>query len=384
MYFVKKIMQCALSFFLLLMGGIGYAFAEDLPKFNMTPGVTPVSHNVYMLHMLIFYVCMVIGVIVFGVLIYSLIHHRKSKGYQPADFHSSLGIELLWSVIPFVILVLMAIPATKVLIQMNDTAKSEINIKVTGYQWKWQYEYLDYGIKFFSNLSTPLEQIEGKSQKDKWYLLEVDHPLVVPVHKKIRFLVTSNDVVHSWWMPSLGIKRDAVPGFIYEAWAMIDHPGIYRGQCAELCGVNHGFMPIVVEAKTQADFDKWAAENAPGVAPAAPAAPMTQDALMSEGKSLYNTTCSVCHKPDGSGMPPAFPALKGGKIAVGSVAGHIDIVVHGKPGTAMQAFGPQLTDEQIAAIITYERNSWGNDDKGKYGAQAGGIVQPADVAKARK
>lgn len=369
--------------FLLLIAGSSTAFADDVAKFNMTSGVTPISHEIYTLHMVIFGVCVVIGIIVFGALIYSLIVHRKSKGEKPADFHSSLSIELLWAIIPFVILVLMAIPATHVLVQMNDTAQAEVNIKVTGFQWKWQYEYLDYGIKFFSNLSTPQDQLESRAPKGQWYLLEVDHPLVVPIHKKIRFLVTSNDVIHSWWVPALGIKRDAIPGFIYEAWATIDRPGIYRGQCAELCGIHHGFMPIVVEAKTQADFDKWVADNAPSSKPAAPAAPMTQEALMSEGQQLYTTTCSVCHKPDGAGMPPAFPALRGSKIANGPVAGHIDIVLHGVPGTAMQAFGPQLNDEQIAAIITYERNSWGNGDKGKYGNLAGGIVQPADIAKAR-
>ena len=380
---MKKLLLKTALFITVLCGYFMPAWADALPKFNMTSGVTPISHQIYTLHMLIFYVCVVIGVIVFSVMIYSLIEHRKSKGVKPADFHSSLSIELLWAIIPFILLILMAIPATNVLIQMDDTSKSEVNIKVTGYQWKWQYEYLDYGIKFFSNLSTPPEQMEGKAPKSRWYLLEVDRPLVVPVHKKIRFLVTSNDVIHSWWVPALGIKRDAIPGFIYEAWATIDTPGLYRGQCAELCGVNHGFMPIVVDARTQEDFDQWRAANAPSNLPAAPAQPMTQDALMSEGQQLYNTTCSVCHKPDGGGMPPAFPALRGSKIATGPVAGHIDIVVHGKPGTAMQAFGPQLTDEQIAAIITYERNSWGNGDKTKYGNQAGGLVQPADIAKAR-
>ncbi len=380
---MKNLLLKTVLFITVSCGYFMPAWADDLPKFNMTSGVTPISHQIYTLHMLIFYVCVVIGVIVFGVMIYSLIEHRKSKGVRPADFHSSLSIELLWAIIPFIILVLMAIPATNVLIQMDDTSKSEVTIKVTGYQWKWQYEYLDYGIKFFSNLSTPLEQREDKAPKAPWYLLEVDRPLVVPVHKKIRFLVTSNDVIHSWWVPALGIKRDAIPGFIYEAWGAIDTPGLYRGQCAELCGVNHGFMPIVVDAKTQQDFDQWRAANAPSNLPAAPAQPMTQEALMSEGQQLYNTTCSVCHKPDGGGMPPAFPALRGSKLTTGQVAGHINIVVHGKPGTAMQAFGPQLTDEQIAAIITYERNSWGNGDKTKYGDQAGGLVQPADIAKAR-
>lgn len=361
------------------------SLGQDQPLiFNMTSGVTPISHQIYTLHMLIFYVCAIIGIIVFGVLIYSLIEHRKSKVEGPADFHSSLSIEILWAVIPFIILVLMAIPATKVLIQMDNTTKAQLNIKVTGYQWKWQYEYLDYGVKFFSNLSTTPEQIAGKATKNKWYLLEVDHPLVVPVHQKIRFLVTANDVIHSWWVPALGIKRDAIPGFIYEAWATLDTPGIYRGQCAELCGINHGFMPIVVEAKSEVEFNQWLADNSPKPgAPAAPAAPMTKEELMSQGQKVYATSCSVCHKPEGVGMPPAFPALKGGKITVGAVAGHIDIVVHGKPGTAMQAFGNQLTDEQIAAVITYERNSWGNDDQSKNGKTAGGLVQPADVAHAK-
>lgn len=380
---MKKWALKILSFVTVSGMGLVSAFANEWPKFNMTPGVTPISHSIYHLHMLIFYICVAIGVAVFGVLIYSLIKHRKSKGAKPADFHSSLTIELVWATIPFLILIVMAIPATRVLIRMNDTSHSVVNIKITGYQWKWQYEYLDYGIKFFSSLSTPLDQRASQSSKNEWYLLEVDHPLVVPIHKKIRFLVTANDVIHSWWVPALGIKRDAIPGFIYEAWAIIDHPGIYRGQCAELCGVNHGFMPIVVEAKTQADFEQWAATNAPSHLPQAPAAPMTLDALMKEGEPLYGTTCSVCHKPDGSGMPPAFPALRGGKIAVGPATGHIDIVLHGKQGTAMQAFGPQLTDEQIAAIVTYERNSWGNNNKTQYGSDAGGLVQPSDIAKAR-
>lgn len=362
------------------------AFAEHMHRYNMAFGVTPISQDIYRLHMLIFYICVAIGIGVFGVLIYSLIKHRRSKGYKAADFHSSLKVELIWAIIPFLLLIGMAIPATKVLIHMDDDSKSKINIKVTGYQWKWQYQYLDYGINFFSNLSTPHEQLTSELPKNKWYLLEVDRPLVVPIHKKIRFLVTSNDVIHSWWVPELGIKRDAVPGFIYESWANIDKPGIYRGQCAELCGVGHGFMPIVVIAKTQSDFDQWVKENSPSNQPAkptTPAKPMTKDELLNAGKPLYLSNCSVCHKPDGSGMPPAFPALKGSKIATGPVIGHINIVVHGVPGTAMQAFGNQLTDEQIAAIVTYERNSWGNDDQSKYGKAAGGVVQPDDVAKSR-
>lgn len=360
----------------------------QLGTFNLTAGVTPVSRDIYDLHMTIFWICMGIGVLVFGVLIYTLIKHRKSKGHKPADFHSSTFVELLWSAIPFAILVAMAIPATIVLIRMDNDAKADINIKIVGYQWKWKYEYLDQGVQFFSNLSTPQAQIEGKQPKNKWYLLEVDNPLVVPIHKKIRFLVTSNDVIHSWWVPALGVKRDAIPGFIHEAWTRIEKPGIYRGQCAELCGVNHAYMPIVVVAKTEKDFEKWVATKNKAAAAklakkTAPPRTMTQAELMKMGEKTYMTTCSVCHKANGEGMPPAFPAIKGGKISVGPVAAHIQIVLHGKKGTAMQAFGAQLDNEELAAVITYERNAWGNNDKAKYGKQAGGIVQPAQIAKAR-
>lgn len=354
-------------------------------QLNMSPGVTPVSRDIYDLHMTIFTIVVVIGILTFGVLIYALIKHRKSKGAVPAKFHGSTLVEIIWTVIPFLILVAMAIPATRVLIRMSDDSKSDINIKIIGYQWKWKYEYLDQGISYFSNLSTPPDQMANKAKKNKWYLLEVDKPLVVPIHKKIRFLVTSNDVIHSWWVPALGVKRDAIPGFVHEAWARIDKPGVYRGQCAELCGLNHGFMPIVVVAKTQADFDKWVAKQkkVEGGKPAGPPADMTKAKLMELGKKTYDTSCGACHKPDGSGMPPAFPALKGSKITEGPVADHIHIVLHGKKGTAMQAFGDQLSDQELAAVITYERNAWGNDDKAKYGKDAGGVVQPADIFKAK-
>lgn len=356
-------------------------------QLNLTRGVTPISHDIYDLHMAIFWICVAIGVVVFGMLIYTLIAHRKSQHKKPVLFHSSTSVEVLWAVIPFLILVIMAIPASMVLIRMDDQSKADINIKVTGYQWKWKYDYLDYDISFFSNMSTPREQIEGKAKKGKWYLLEVDNPVVVPIHKKIRFLVTSNDVIHSWWVPALGVKRDAIPGFIHEAWARIEKPGTYRGQCAELCGMNHAYMPIVIIAKTQADFDKWVAKNSkkaiakkPDVAPEK----LTKEALMALGKKVYLQTCAVCHKPDGKGMPPAFPSMIGSKISTGPVAGHIDIVLYGKKGTTMQAFKDQLTPQELAAVITYERNSWGNNDQEKYGPQAGGITQPEDILKALK
>lgn len=358
-------------------------------KFNMTPGVTPISRDIYDLHMTIFWICVFIGIVVFSTMFYALLKHRKSVGHKAAKFHHSTKVEIIWTLIPFLILVAMAIPATIVVIRMNDDAKADINIKIIGHQWKWQYEYLDQGINFYSNLSTPQAQLHNKEKKGKWYLLEVDKPLVVPIHKKIRFLVTSNDVIHAWWVPALGVKRDAIPGFIHEAWARIEKPGIYRGQCAELCGMNHGYMPIVVVAKTQKDFAKWVAEQRGETIKATaaakkPAKKMSKAALMKLGKKVYDTTCSACHKTDGKGMPPAFPAMIGSPIATGPVAQHIDIVLNGKTGTAMQAFKDQLTNEQIAAVITYERNAFGNSNKSKYGKNAGGIVQPAEIAKARK
>lgn len=368
---------------------------------NMSPGVTPISHQVFDLHMFAIWVCVGIAIVVYGVMIYSLIHHRKSKGAKAAHFHENAILEVVWTVIPFVLLIILAIPATKVLGRMEDTKNADLTIKVTGYQWKWQYEYLEDGISFFSNLSTPIDEIYGDKSKEKWYLLEVDKPLVVPVNQKIRFLVTSNDVIHSWWVPQLGVKRDAIPGFIHESWAKIDKPGIYRGQCAELCGVNHGFMPIVVKAVSQEEFKAWVAQQpklpmnrrslpvasvgagvstsvADGQAVLQPQLPVkTFEELMTEGKEQYGKYCSVCHQLDGKGMPPLFPALKGSSVAVGhSVARHINLVLTGVPGTAMQAFADQLTDEELAAIVTYERNAWEND--------TGDVVQPADVAAVRE
>lgn len=367
-----------------------FSLADDTPnpyQLNMPRGVTPISHDIYNLHMIVFWVCVVIGVVVFSVMIYSMIKHRKSKGYQPAQFHSSMLIELIWTIIPFIFLIIMAVPATIVLIRMDDDSKPDVNIQVTGYQWKWQYKYLDYGINFFSNLSTPYDQIQNRAPKNKWYLLEVDHPLVLPIHRKVRFLVTSNDVIHSWWVPALGIKRDAIPGFIHEAWARIEKPGTYRGQCAELCGMNHAYMPIVIEAKTEADFDRWVAEQTHQVPVTtisiSSSKSMTKNELIKLGKTVYNNTCAVCHKADGSGTPPAFPAIKGSKISTGPVSAHIDIVVNGKPNTAMQAFKDQLSDEQIAAVITYERNAFGNNNQKLYGKNAGGLVQPVDITTAK-
>lgn len=358
------------------------AFAEET-FYNMPRGVTSISQDIYDLHMVIFYICVVIGILVYGVLIYSLIKYRKSKGATAAHFHENTAIEIIWTIIPFLILVVMAIPATKVLFYMQNYAKSDLTIKVTGYQWRWKYEYLDSGIGFFSNLTTSDDEVDGKTAKNKLFLREVDNPLVLPIGKKIRFLITSNDVIHSWWVPEIGVKKDAIPGFIQESWATINDVGTYRGQCSVLCGARHAFMPIVVKAVAQNDYDKWVQnqQQASGVAAsAATKQDWTKEELLSLGKTSYDKNCSACHKPDGTGMPPAFPALKGSKIAIGPVKDHILLVLKGVPGTAMQAFANQLSDVDLAAIITYERNSWGND---KAGPNAGGIVKPADVKALR-
>lgn len=358
-----------------------FANERDPWQVNMFEGVTPISHDIYHLHMVCMAVCAVIGIVVFGVMFYSLIHHRKSKGYQPASFHDNPRLEIVWSVIPFLILIGLAIPATQVLIRMDDTKQSEVTIKIVGYQWRWQYEYMDQGIRYFSTLTTPLAQIHGEQKKSDWYLLEVDKPLVLPIHKKIRFLVTSNDVIHSWWVPELGIKRDAIPGFMYEAWATIEKPGVYRGQCAELCGINHAFMPIVVEAKTPVDYEQWlAAQNKSEASNSENSVLAQQDLpreqLMVLGKQKYEQLCAACHRSDGRGLPPMYPPLRGSSVAVGHpISRHSDIILNGIPGTAMQPYKDQLSDTEIAAIVTYERNAWGNNTFD--------TVQPAAVAAER-
>lgn len=393
------------------------AFADW--QMNMSPGVTPISKQMYGLHMLAIWVCVAIGIVVFSVMIYSLIMHRKSRGVTAAKFHEHPVLEIIWSIIPFIILVALAIPATIVTMAMKDTSDADVTIKIVGYQWKWQYQYLDQNISFFSNLSTPMDQVQGKAKKGQWYLLEVDNPLVLPINKKIRFLVTAHDVIHSWWVPALGVKRDAIPGFIHESWTRIEEPGTYRGQCAELCGVFHGFMPIVVKAVSEEDFDKWVVQQNPKTgetkpkaqlpattqtqavptqpAPTATGTPVatgtaaqtpatveakptakawTREELTKKGEEIYQKFCVACHKADGTGMPPTFPPLKASSVAVGHpVSRHIDIVLHGVKGTAMQAFGEQMTNEELAAVITYTRNAWGN--------KTGDAVQPEDVAKQR-
>jgi len=358
-----------------LLLGAGNSYA-DYP-INLTRGVTDISNKVFDLHMLIFWICVGACVLVFAVLIYSIFTHRKSKGAVAAEFHESTTVEIIWTTIPFLVLVAMAVPATTTLLALEDTRDADMSIQVTGYQWKWKYDYLDDDISFFSVLTTPREQIEGDAPKDDTYLMDVDNPIVVPINKKIRFLITSNDVIHSWWVPALGWKQDAVPGFINDAWTELTEPGTYRGKCAELCGKDHGFMPIVLVAKTQEDYDAWVEEQKGAAAAAADAATamLTMDELMAKGETAYNSHCAACHQANGAGIPGVFPAIAGSAVAIGDVAKHIDIGINGVPGTAMQAFGEQLSAVDLAAVITYQRNAFGND--------TGDMVQPADIVAAK-
>lgn len=341
---------------------------------NMPVGVTPVSREIHGLHMDIFWWCVGIGVVVFGVMFYTMIAHRKSRGAKAANFHESTALEILWTVIPFAILIFMAVPATSSLIKIYDTEEADIDIVITGYQWKWKYEYLGEEVSFFSNMSTPSEEIYNLKEKNPNYLLEVDEPLVIPTHKKVRFLITANDVIHAWWVPDLAVKKDAIPGFINESWTYVEEPGIYRGQCAELCGKDHGFMPIVVHAMAEDDYATWLQDKQ---AVAAKLKELTEknftfDELMAMGKEVYDTACAACHQVNGQGVPGAFPAIAGSVIATGGVDSHMDMVINGsRNNPAMQAFGEQLSEAQLAAVITFQRNSFGNN--------MGDSLQPIDV-----
>ncbi|GAC05196.1 cytochrome c oxidase subunit II [Paraglaciecola chathamensis] len=360
----------------------GTAFAEsvsDLDQYqlNMRRGVTDISAEVYDLHMLMFIICVVIAVGVFGAMFYSILFHRKSRGAKPANFHESVKVEIAWTVVPFIILIVMAIPAAKTLIAMEDASEPDVTVLVTGSQWKWHYKYMDNDVEFFSRLATQPDEISGKLEKGVNYLLEVDQPLVIPTDKRVRFLITSDDVIHSWWVPDFAVKQDANPGFINDAWAQVNEPGIYRGQCAELCGKDHGFMPVVVIAKEPAEYDKWIGERqaiqekAKAEEQRLLAMNMSKEELMSNGQKIYTSACAACHMPNGEGLPGVFPALKGSDIALNDMAAHIDIVLNGKTGTAMAAFAKQLTMSELAAVITYERNAWGND--------TGDLVQAKDI-----
>lgn len=350
------------------------AAGSKVNQVNMSPGVTEVGQRIYDLHMLIFWICVIIGALVFAVMFYSIYYHRKSRGVTPATFHESTKVEIAWTVVPFLILIGMAVPATSTLLEIYDFDDAEMDILVTGYQWKWKYEYLNEdgeNVAFFSNLRTPQSEIYNTESKGEHYLLEVDEPVVIPVDTKVRFLVTANDVIHSWWVPELAVKKDAIPGFINETWTKVTTEGIYRGQCAELCGKDHGFMPVVVNVVSKEEYADWMEVKKTEAAEIRElmAQTFTMDELMARGKAVYERNCLACHGANGEGG--VGTAIAGSPYATGDVSAHLEIGINGVPGTAMQAFGGQINDVDMAAVITYQRNAFGNN--------MGDMVQPIDV-----
>ena len=381
MKFQGSVFTCAM-----LVSGAASA-SVDMPggpkvnQLNLTTGITEIARDVAWLHWMMLIICLVIFVGVFGVMFYSIWAHRKSKGAKPATFHESVGVEIAWTVIPFLIVIGMALPATRTVVAMKDTSGADMTVKVTGYQWKWGYEYMDgpaEGVAFLSNLSTPTTQINNLEPKSEFYLMEVDNPLIVPVGKKVRVVVTAGDVIHSWMVPDLGVKQDAIPGFLRDTWFRAEQVGEYRGQCAELCGKDHAYMPIVVKVVSQEDYLAWAQEQQNMLTASAddPNKEWTLDELMVRGEGVY-AQCVACHQANGKGLAPAFPALDGSPIVMGPKSGHIDIMLNGKEGTAMQSYSG-LSDVELASVITYARQSWGNAGSG-----ADPVVQPADVRAAR-
>ncbi|GGX37495.1 hypothetical protein GCM10010946_14260 [Undibacterium squillarum] len=354
-------------------------------QLNLQAPVTKIAEDIYSLHNLMLGICLTIFVIVFGVMFYSIIAHRKSVGHKAATFHESTSVEIAWTVVPFIIVILMALPATKTVVAMKDTSSPDLTIKVTGMQWKWGYDYLKgegEGISFLSTLATPRTQIGApgvlptEARTDN-YLLEVDNPVVVPVNKKVRLITTANDVIHSWTIPAFGVKQDAIPGYVRDTWFKAEKTGVYRGQCVELCGKEHAFMPIVVNVVTEEEYKNWVATKKKEMAAKAddPAKVWTLDELKQRGEKVYAANCVACHQATGKGIPGAFPALEGSAVVTGPKAAQIGILLNGK--NAMPAWKSTLSDTEIAAVITYTRNSWSNK-------AAENLVQPAEVLAARK
>jgi len=359
--------------------------ADPEMHYNLQPPVSIIGEQIYDLHTLIMWIIVAIFVLVFGVMTVAIIKHRKSVGHQAQQFHENTTVEIVWTVIPFIILIGMAYPATKTVIAMKDTSNPDVTIKATGYQWKWGYDYLQEGVSFYSNLATPREQIDGHNTEARRnnpnYLLEVDNPVVVPVGKKIRIITTANDVIHAWWIPAFGVKQDAIPGFVRDTWFRADKVGTYRGQCAELCGKDHGFMPIVVQVVEQDKYTQWvaAAKQKMGATPAAaadePGKQWSMEDLHAQGSKVFAANCVACHQATGMGVPGTFPALVGSKVVTGPKEEQIKVVLNGRPGTAMAPF-KHLSDVEIASVITYTRNNWAN--------KTGDMVTPADVKALRK
>ena len=356
------------------------AHAAGYWEWYFQPPVTESARTITELHDFIFWICVVIFIGVFGTMFYSLFKHRKSVGHQAAQFHENTAVEVVWTIIPFLILLFMAYPATRPLLSMHAPSAPDMPVKVTGYRWKWNYDYLEDGISFYSNLSTPLAQIENREEKSEHYLLEVDNPLVVPVNAKVRVLVTAADVIHAWWVPAFGVKQDAIPGFVRDTWFRADKPGVYRGQCAELCGKEHAFMPIVVEVKSKEDYATWRDEQKKKMAAAQddPNKVWTVEELVARGHTVFDANCAACHQAGGTGNAAlGAPALVGDKVVLGPRAHQIDVVLNGQNNGKMPPWKDTLSDADIASAITYTRNSWGNK-------AAENIVQPGEVKAARK
>ncbi|MEO0047623.1 MAG: cytochrome c oxidase subunit [Pseudomonadota bacterium] len=345
-------------------------------QLNLQTPATKVAEEVAVLHWMMLAICLVIFVAVFGVMFYSIYKHRKSLGHKSASFHESTTVEIIWTVVPLLIVIGMALPATKTVVAMKDTTNADLTIKVTGYQWKWGYDYIKgegEGISFLQTLTTPREQINNQAEKSDTYLMEVDNEMVVPVGKKIRMVTTANDVIHSWTIPAFGVKQDAIPGFVRDAWFRAEKVGTYRGQCSELCGKEHAFMPIVVKVVTDTEYTAWAAEKKVQMAALAddPSKTYTMDELKNRGEKVYAANCAACHQPNGKGAG-AFPALDGSKVVNGSKDGQYKILLNGLRGMPKWA---QLNDVELASVMTYTRNSWGN--------KTGELIQPKDFTTAR-
>ena len=373
---MKSISRITGKFFYTLLFLVPTSVFSEASDYNMRVGVTEVSKEIFDLHMLIMWICVWIGVVVFGIMFWSLWKYRKSSGAIAAKFDDHFWVEIAWTVAATVILVGMAIPSTSVMIKAYDDTEGDVNIMVTGYQWKWQYTYLEEGVSFFSNLSTSQEEIDNALPKGEFYLSEVDEPLVIPINKRIRFLITGNDVIHSWWVPDFAVKQDAVPGFINTAWTNVPKPGIYRGACTELCGLGHAFMPVVVRAVEQEEYEAWIIEK---IVLAEAEKLLTEKVwtkaeLIERGQGVYLKNCVACHQANGQGLPPVFPSLEGSQIVMRDKARNIEILMEGVQGAAMQDFSKQLSEVDIASVITYTRDSWSNGKNGD-----GEIVVPKDI-----
>tara|TARA_B100001029_G_C15035415_1_gene439804 strand:+ start:325 stop:1473 length:1149 start_codon:yes stop_codon:yes gene_type:complete len=362
---------------LLLTFLLAPVISADWFALNMTRGITDISNEVFELHMLIFWICVAIGALVFSVMFYSMWAHTKKKNPVPAKFHENHKLEIAWTIIPFLILIAMAVPASKTLVKIYDDEAGDVNIQVTGYQWKWGYKYLEDDISFVSNLSTDLDEIYNLVPKGENYLQEVDEMVVIPAGKKVRFLITANDVIHSWWVPAFAIKQDAIPGFVNTAWTVVDTPGIYRGKCTELCGKNHGFMPIVVKVVEQEEYDLWVYNKRQEAIKLAELTTKdwSTEELVQRGQEVYEKNCVSCHMAEGQGIPGIFPALAGSEIALYDKERHIEILMEGVQGAAMNSFD-YLSEVELAAVITYSRQAWGNAEEGD-----GEVVVPKDIVE---